>query len=452
MMLIRLVANSISNPARNFALVLFLGAMNSACGETPEADSWQFDSTRPLNEAPLKQPMNTRLSEKGPNESYDGAEIASEQTFSAGATHRIRWRARPAAGKTAITLFSLFNEHSPWSEITFEAFGGGANGSTEKYQTQYITQQDGGTKQHLKLHSSPNIFDGGLHTFEIHFTPYDGSRDAAIVWYIDGTKIREVNGGDANLLGSVMRIHSAVWKVRNDGGWGADGDAPLADATEVTVNWIDWAIEGGDAWNPQESWLFGSEDDLSGWRVSNWTFGSFDGQYTYSNAQVRDSALRLMLTQANTDANHCTLTEGIAYGLENAKSGRFVDAVEKGSTERTALQQYGSEAIGSHRQFIAIKKDEFWALQRKDTALLADIKGGTDATGNGPRVHLYRDLNASNQHFSVVEGQNGGCELQPRHATGKCLGVLGGATKNGAALVQWACNDSADQEWHFIAR
>lgn len=433
---------------QGLTLALLLPA---GCGEAdqPHRNSSDFEAALDV-EAPYKDPQTDTLIEKAAGDSYDGAEVAINQTFSAGSTHRVRWRARPTAGRTAISLFSLFEEASPWSEITFETFGGSSDGSDAKFQTQYIS--DNPKRQHVVYHYSPNIFDGGLHTFEIHFRPFGNGSDAYVAWYVDGTKLREVNGGDANLLKNDLRIHAAVWKVFVSNNWGGRGNAPLADATAVTVAWIDRAVQNGNSWQTQETWSFNSESDLDSWRLSEWGFDSFDGQYVADNAQVRDGALRLMLTKAGTQADHCTLTDGVTYGLENTKSGRFMDATNKGSTRGTTLQQWGTEANGAHRQFTAIDRGSSWSFERVGTDLLLDVKGGTSATGNGPALHLWNDLGASNQRFEIEYGQNGGCELRPSHASGKCIGVRGGSTKNGAKAVQWACNDSADQEWHFIAK
>ena len=78
------------------------------------------------------------------DKAYNGAEIQTpnNQTMVSGETYLFEWVGRPAPGATVVTLFSLFDQSSPWSEITFETFGGGANGSSDRFQTQ---QTQGGT-------------------------------------------------------------------------------------------------------------------------------------------------------------------------------------------------------------------------------------------------------------------------------------------------------------------
>jgi hypothetical protein len=54
----------------------------------------------------------------GINDMYNGAELRSKTaiTLSKGTTYQTIWRAKPARGKSAVTLFSMYDETNPWTE------------------------------------------------------------------------------------------------------------------------------------------------------------------------------------------------------------------------------------------------------------------------------------------------------------------------------------------------
>lgn len=386
---------------------------------------------------------------------YNGAEIQTpgNQVLAEGNTYLFEWVGRPAPGATVVTLFSLYDQSSPWSEITFETFGGGANGSSDRFQTQYITQ---GGNQHVQLHSTPNIFDGGFHTFGIVYRPSGNSTSARIEWYINGQKIREEEGGDADALDNTMRVHAAVWKVR-DGGWGSYGSTGLADRTTATVRQISRSVWGGGIWNQEMYWDFVDDRSLSPWLLSDWTFSHFDGDYIPENAIVANNTLQLVLSRQGYTNSPCTLTDGIQYGLENALSGRFLDVKDRGTANGSALQQWGTDAGGrSQRTFVAESQGAgYWAFKNTGSGRYLDIEGGTSAINDGRVLQLWgTNSNPSNRQFAMVDGQHGGCEFRPRHTTDagqtKCLGIQGASERDGALVIQHSCNTSADQEWNFI--
>ena len=391
------------------------------------------------------------------NDSYNGAEIQTPDSLvlTEGSAYLFEWEARPAPGKTAITLFSFFDQSSPWSEITFELFGGGSNGSSAAFQTQYMTE---GGNQHLEQHSSPNVFDGGYHTFGIVYRPSGGGTSALIEWYVDGNLIRKVSGGDADQLDNTMRLHAAVWKVHNNGGWGSAGTTGLADRTAVSVRHISRSIRKNNSWDEETLWRFTNNSSLSPWTLSDWTFSGFDGRYTPENAKIVNGTLQLVLSRQGYSNSPCTVTDGIYYALENLNSGKFLDVTDYGKTNGSKLQQYGDVATRDNRIFKAdFAGSGYWGYQNTGSGLYLDIQGGTSAVENNRLLQLWGGgADPTNRQFDLVDGDNGGCELRPRHTIDagetKCIGVTGASRSNGGSVVQYSCNSSADQEWNFIPR
>ena len=151
------------------------------------------------------------------DKSYTGAKIhtQADQRVVRCETYILTWVARPVPGATIGNLFSFFDPSSFWNEMTLETFDGGANTSNDPSQAQYIRE---GANQQFILHSSENIFDGDLHTFGIVYRPLGVGTSALMEWYIDGEKIREVNGDDINDLEISMRIHADACNAEGSSG------------------------------------------------------------------------------------------------------------------------------------------------------------------------------------------------------------------------------------------
>ncbi len=280
-------------------LLLLLGLSLDSCNNQNPLKTRDLEIPAPT--VPAFRPLAADPSGLVPTskDAYNGAEIQSGTLFTLtkGQTYRAEWIGQPAAGKTAITLFSMFDQTYPWTEMGFETFGGAANGSWYSYQTQYVCWIKGAKKYHEGYHQSPNIFDGKLHTFWIDYTPALPGKEVKIVWSIDGKVVRTVIGGDANYLDNTIRIHAAAWKVRDLGGWGSMGTSPLTNITKAKVSSIKFQKWSGTAWTTLNTWTFVSKASLNGWILSNWTFWSFQGGYVPGNAVVENNMLSLILSK-----------------------------------------------------------------------------------------------------------------------------------------------------------
>lgn len=168
---------------------------------------------------------------------YTGGEIQSRDLLcQPGRRTKVEWVAKPAVGNYVVSLFSLFNseglffgdtpkrERPPWTEITFEMFGGAAHCQDwRQFQTQYISRPDthslsnterGITHEENYFQDDPHridIYDGQFHKFVIEFLPVAEKIDAEISFRLDGKLLRSVVGGDANFLQPSLNLHLGVW-------------------------------------------------------------------------------------------------------------------------------------------------------------------------------------------------------------------------------------------------
>lgn len=76
-----------------------------------------------------------------------------------------------------------------------------------------------------------------------------------------------------------------------------------------------------------------------------------------------------------------------------------------------------------------------------------DVTG--PSTANGTLIHQWTYTGADNQWWFRY-GWNYG-DVFTRYGSNKCMGVGGGSTSAGAAVVEWDCNGHLDQQWLYLA-
>ena len=78
-----------------------------------------------------------------------------------------------------------------------------------------------------------------------------------------------------------------------------------------------------------------------------------------------------------------------------------------------------------------------------------DVSGVSSADGAG--LHIWDDVNGSNQRWKAIDAGSGWWELQPQHALGKRMDVNGALNANGTKVHQWQSNSGWAQRWKLIS-
>ncbi|GAA2383242.1 ricin-type beta-trefoil lectin domain protein [Streptomyces glaucosporus] len=140
------------------------------------------------------------------------------------------------------------------------------------------------------------------------------------------------------------------------------------------------------------------------------------------------------------------------YQVVNTGSGRCLDAADWGTADGTRLQQWTCGAPGQANQNWRLRPVGDGRLQavNRHNSRVWDVDGGTGATADGTRVHLWSDTGGANQHWSAEPVGAGAYRFIARHS-GRCLTVEGGSTADGAGLSQRTCNGSAAQSFRLAA-
>ena len=133
------------------------------------------------------------------------------------------------------------------------------------------------------------------------------------------------------------------------------------------------------------------------------------------------------------------------YTIKNANSGLFLEVAEGKAENGTNVQQgenkncwYLSDAGDGYYKVIS-------ELADGKTYYLDVDYGKTD---NGTNIGIYSNTNCDAQSFKFVDNGDGTYTICTK-VTGddSAVGVAGASKDNGANVVEWSCNDSADQKW-----
>ncbi|WP_031508602.1 RICIN domain-containing protein [Streptomyces megasporus] len=140
------------------------------------------------------------------------------------------------------------------------------------------------------------------------------------------------------------------------------------------------------------------------------------------------------------------------YQVVNTGSGRCLDAADWGTADGTRLQQWacGSpDQANQNWRLIPVGDGQHRVVNRHNSKVW-DVDGGSGATADGTRVHLWSHTGNTNQHW-YAEPVGTGAHRFVAHHSGKCLTVEGGSTADGAGLSQRTCDGSAAQSFRLVA-
>ncbi|AEY85461.1 putative glycosyl hydrolase [Streptomyces hygroscopicus subsp. jinggangensis 5008] len=133
------------------------------------------------------------------------------------------------------------------------------------------------------------------------------------------------------------------------------------------------------------------------------------------------------------------------YQVVNANSGACLDAVDWGTANGTAVQQWTCGTGANQAWQFRPVGDGFYQVVNRHNGKAWDVDGGSGATADGARVHLWDYVAGTNQQWRPEPvGSSGQYRFVARHS-GKCLTVDNSSTANGARVSQQGCNGSSAQ-------
>lgn len=169
-----------------------------------------------------------------------------------------------------------------------------------------------------------------------------------------------------------------------------------------------------------------------------------------AGSSVKDLPLSDMVKIASGDVEGGgRITQAGTYSIVNAVSSKCADAAGHGTADGTPIQLWDCPAPGRNQQWtFTSTSGGFYTIGGVEAAdKVWDIAGGPGATQDGASLQLWSSSGGSNQQFKPVRIGDGNYQFIALNS-GKCVGVTGGSTANGARLEQQTC-DAANPAQSF---
>ncbi len=147
--------------------------------------------------------------------------------------------------------------------------------------------------------------------------------------------------------------------------------------------------------------------------------------------------------------NGAVLDTENTYILRNAGSGLDLEVAD-GKAENGANVQQGSS--GAAQWTLRDAGDGYYYVYSTlgdGKTFLLDIDYGK--TENGTNIGIWGNTDSDAQLFKFVDNGDGTYAIVTKVTNDNSgLGVVGASKEKGANIVEWECNDSADQKWQLI--
>ena len=134
------------------------------------------------------------------------------------------------------------------------------------------------------------------------------------------------------------------------------------------------------------------------------------------------------------------ISQAKVYSIQNSATSKCFDAAGRGTTNGTPVQMYDCPAPTTNQRWTFTSTSggffQIGGVQAADKVL--DVTGGPSSTADGAKLQLWSYVGGTNQQFKPVRIGDGNYRFVALHS-GKCIGVTGGSTANGALLEQQTC-------------
>ena len=157
---------------------------------------------------------------------------------------------------------------------------------------------------------------------------------------------------------------------------------------------------------------------------------------------AKDTALTSTVQIKSPDREGANqITQRATYSIVNSINSKCLDAADHGTANGTPIQLFACPAPGLNQQWtFTSTSGGFYKIGGVEAAdKVLDIAGGPPATQDGAPLQLWSDVGGSNQQFKPVRIGDGNYQFVAL-SSGKCIGVRGGSSANGARLEQQTCN------------
>ncbi len=135
------------------------------------------------------------------------------------------------------------------------------------------------------------------------------------------------------------------------------------------------------------------------------------------------------------------------YEMTARASGLALDAVNNGTANGTAIDQWGYNSGANQQWYVTNVGGGQIKVTGLQSLRVLDVTGGS--TADGTPLELWDWNNGANQRWTLTTRDSGYYSLLSVNS-GKALDVTGGSTTNGAIIEQYTSNNTYAQYWNFL--
>ena len=153
------------------------------------------------------------------------------------------------------------------------------------------------------------------------------------------------------------------------------------------------------------------------------------------------------ITGVSTGKAGASINTGYNYKIKNKNSGLYLEVADA-KAENGANVQQGTDGAAVWRFEESASAGYYYIYSElgDGKTYLLDLDYGK--TDNGTNIGIWSNTNSDAQLFKLVDNGDGTYAICTKATSdGSGLGVVSASKDSGANVIQWACNDSADQKW-----
>ncbi len=140
-----------------------------------------------------------------------------------------------------------------------------------------------------------------------------------------------------------------------------------------------------------------------------------------------------------------SIDTSLKYTIKNSNSGLYLSVNERKTESGANVEQSSDEQYWTFKD----GGDGYYYLYSEvgdGKTYLLDVDYGK--IENGTNIGIYQNTNADAQLFKLVDNLDGAYTIVTKVIKdSSCIGVTGVSKDEGANIIQWECNESADQKW-----
>ncbi len=257
--------------------------------------------------------------------------------------------------------------------------------------------------------------------------------------YIDARYIKEVSNGTYTYTGSKQGLKGIIDSQNDVGGY--PNSSNFEHSTNGATNATNDTDRDGmpNVWEEEHGL---NPNDASDGAICTLSADGYTNVEMYLNELIGDP----VEFNGTTVKQGAVMDTNATYVFQNSGSGYYLEVADSEAAAGANVQQGSTGASGWKLKDGGDGYYYAYSEVGDGNTYLLDLDYGK--ADNGTNIGIYTDTAADAQLFKFIKNDDGTYTIatKPTQDT-SCIGVASGSTEEGANVVQWAMDGSANQKW-----